>query len=378
MRRSLRTGFTLVELLVVIAIIGILVGLLLPAVQMAREAARRTECQNNMRQLGLAINQHTIDKKKYPGCIERFGKTNLNTWKIGTWAVALLPYLEQQPLRDIWDDPNMTTSGGAAVWTGVRAATDPNAEIFYPVIKSFICASDIVSISAPIEADYATNSYVVNAGFYPFSPAAVPATDLSVLDGFLGYSAGSLEQSSVNSQLAANGIFHINTPRQFLAPDGSAVTMVGASQAVRTEAVRDGTSQTLALSENLQAGDWGYWSLNDTIGSGGALSPRVVHGMVYLYRDSPGASPAPLHPSPNVVQNENVINGQKLIATLSPETARPSANHTGVVNAAMLDASVRTIAEQVDYVVYQQLMTPNGRSSHMPRSLFLLKATDLD
>ena len=87
-----RSGFTLVELLVVIAIIGVLVGLLLPAVQAAREAARRMQCSNNLKQQGLAIqNHHDIFKHFPPG--------GYNPWgAVGSWATQILPYMEQGPL----------------------------------------------------------------------------------------------------------------------------------------------------------------------------------------------------------------------------------------------------------------------------------------
>lgn len=87
-----RAGFTLVELLVVIAIIGVLVGLLLPAVQAAREAARRMQCSNNLKQQGLAIqNHHDIFKHFPPG--------GYNPWgAVGSWATQILPYMEQGPL----------------------------------------------------------------------------------------------------------------------------------------------------------------------------------------------------------------------------------------------------------------------------------------
>lgn len=87
-----RAGFTLVELLVVIAIIGVLVGLLLPAVQAAREAARRMQCSNNLKQQGLAIqNHHDIFKHFPPG--------GYNPWgSVGSWATQILPYMEQGPL----------------------------------------------------------------------------------------------------------------------------------------------------------------------------------------------------------------------------------------------------------------------------------------
>jgi prepilin-type N-terminal cleavage/methylation domain-containing protein len=106
MGRKQRTGFTLVELLVVIAIIGILVALLLPAVQAAREAARRMQCGNNQKQFGLAMHNYHDVYKKFPYGVLRFDNTaaggNVDSWASSqiTWIGRLLPYLEQQPLYD--------------------------------------------------------------------------------------------------------------------------------------------------------------------------------------------------------------------------------------------------------------------------------------
>lgn len=90
-RKRIR-GFTLVELLVVIAIIGILVGLLLPAVQAAREAARRMQCSNNLKQIGLALHNYHDANKKFPQ-----GFTRFHSWG---WGVRILPYIEQTNLHN--------------------------------------------------------------------------------------------------------------------------------------------------------------------------------------------------------------------------------------------------------------------------------------
>ena len=95
-----RSGFTLIELLVVIAIIAILIALLLPAVQQAREAARRTQCKNNLKQLGLALHNYHDTYSKFPPSeihTREFLSDANNDWgnSTGTWALFLLPYIEQ-------------------------------------------------------------------------------------------------------------------------------------------------------------------------------------------------------------------------------------------------------------------------------------------
>ena len=99
--RSARRGFTLVELLVVIAIIGLLIALLLPAVQAAREAARRSQCGDNLRQMGIAMQSYLDAHRVFPsGYISAFDNQGNDTGPGWGWAALLLPQLEQSPLRD--------------------------------------------------------------------------------------------------------------------------------------------------------------------------------------------------------------------------------------------------------------------------------------
>ena len=97
-------GFTIVELLVVIAVIGILMGLLLPAIQAARESGRKTACMSNAYQLGMAVNRFDQDKGRVPCWQESF------SGNYGSWPVALLPYIERNDLYGSWVGSNVSVS----------------------------------------------------------------------------------------------------------------------------------------------------------------------------------------------------------------------------------------------------------------------------
>ena len=126
--KKLVRGFTLIELLVVIAIIAILIALLLPAVQQAREAARRTQCKNNLKQLGLALhNYHDVYGQFSPGAVHSSVPRTSGTTSFGpSFYCALLPYVDQAPLYNQLDlstgrSPGyIGEAGGAAVSSGVR------------------------------------------------------------------------------------------------------------------------------------------------------------------------------------------------------------------------------------------------------------------
>ncbi len=132
-----RSAFTLVELLVVIAIIGILIALLLPAVQAAREAARLTQCSNNLKQIGLAVQSYHSTHGCFPAGNILEGDTS-SARPRSTWALALLPYIEQQPLFDAFDfdEPYGTTAPA-------------NYDVVATHVETYACPSDL-----PMETIY--------------------------------------------------------------------------------------------------------------------------------------------------------------------------------------------------------------------------------
>jgi prepilin-type N-terminal cleavage/methylation domain-containing protein len=98
-----RVGFTLVELLVVISVIAVLISLLMPAVQKAREAANRISCANNLKQIGLALHHYHLDFGRLPPRAKTAGPLDQNNGAGATWAVLIFPYLEQDNLYHQWD-----------------------------------------------------------------------------------------------------------------------------------------------------------------------------------------------------------------------------------------------------------------------------------
>src|SRR4051812_37321902 len=133
-------AFTLIELLVVIAIIAILIGLLLPAVQKVREAAARMQCQNNLKQLGLAFHNYHDTRGTFPrGLVWNGGNTALFTPPRTNWLYHTFPYIEQANVYNMLPQPD----AAQCIWaqTSSPEATNPNGPTSV-VIKTFLCPSD--------------------------------------------------------------------------------------------------------------------------------------------------------------------------------------------------------------------------------------------
>jgi prepilin-type processing-associated H-X9-DG protein/prepilin-type N-terminal cleavage/methylation domain-containing protein len=206
-RPALTAGFTLVELLVVIAIIGVLVALLLPAVQAAREAARRTQCHNNLKQIGLSILNFEGVYGKLPPAATR---VEIDTWMHGpTWWVYTMPYVEQNNAYDKIVFPRQT------FWFG--GTTHANKTIWYKKHFPYMECPSSTSVVPRFSQGNADEGY--QRPFYTCILGAVPHPTAMT-----------------------------QNPSQFNGPvsDGGAITL-GRGQ--RLAAVTDGTSNTMMVGE---------------------------------------------------------------------------------------------------------------------------------
>ncbi|MCI0681485.1 MAG: DUF1559 domain-containing protein [Gemmataceae bacterium] len=309
-----RRGFTLIELLVVIAIIAILIALLVPAVQKVREAAARTQCQNNLKQLALASHNHCDARKAFPPGGGAFMGGNLANQRFSAHSY-LLPYLEQDAVYRLI---HFTVSPDAAANAAARAQ----------VIPGFLCPSDPQGI-AP--SGWAGNNYVAN------------------------YSADIRWQQD---QSGASGVYWF----------ASTTTMMGAN----FSDLRDGSSNTAAFSERLK-GDWSNavaTARTDFFNPGASPTTRdqamnACEGLdptnLALQQRSDGGGywlrgwhmTLYTHVSP---PNARACNFNKNATATMPA----SSAHTNGLNVALCDGSVRFVSNSVSLATWRALGSRGG------------------
>jgi prepilin-type N-terminal cleavage/methylation domain-containing protein/prepilin-type processing-associated H-X9-DG protein len=254
-----RSGFTLVELLVVIAIIGILIALLLPAVQAAREAGRRMQCINHVKQMVLAMHTYHDSHKTLPLNYKRSGYAET---EVGTsWMIGILPYIEQRALFDRYQFD--------------RPVGDPqNLEVIKTVIPTFLCPSDSASFaSGHMEGDYTAPCCNDNRWWIRSQTAM---TDYKACAG-ANWCWGDFNVSNPQGRHADNcdGFSHANG---IIGRNWGLVTIT------RLRDVTDGTTKTFAIGEAVAFWcGWSNWAWSNGCTGTCAIPPNYRTGMVDLH-----------------------------------------------------------------------------------------------
>lgn len=321
------SGFTLVELLVVIAIIGILIALLLPAVQAAREAARRSQCTNNMKQIGLAMhNYHDTYKTLPAGVIIPGGVADPMGMNFGIGALAaILPFLEQGNLSAIYDS---------------KIAWERNSAVQGERIAAYECASSV--------------------GENPYQAAEFLNLQLG---GFLDHLI-----FGRTHYLVSKG------PHQRWCVDPSGIPydvrgVFDIDLASRFRDITDGTSNTFCMGETASGSHWSVSGSTATLGwiwiSGQPLSNDVltaagVQPHISLYGGT--AWPLNLNPvNPTLIEvGASWVGPTSCDPEAGDETSNFSSNHPGGAQFTLCDGSVRFISETIDFDMYQSMSTRSG------------------
>lgn len=324
-----RPGFTLIELLVVIAIIAILIALLLPAVQQAREAARRTQCKNNIKQLGLALhNYHDNFLVFPPGVISSTtGGAPYQGWG---WNAMILPYMDQAPLY------NTINFSGTMQATAV--ANGPATQ----TIGALLCPSDVGG------AKVAFFDIVATVGGTATNYANVVAR--SSYPGVVGWwnnggTPTGLNGATVPTTQNYRGVFGLNSR-------------------IGIRDMTDGTSNAIVVGERYSPNAGGQTTPlqpvghSTWLGSGGALSDNaavahVLGDTVAITSLGPNGATAPFTPA------GYRINGNNGGAAPRGQTSGFGSMHTGGCHFLLGDGTVRFISENIDNGIYRNLGTIN-------------------
>ncbi len=328
-------GFTLVELLVVIAIIGILIALLLPAVQAAREAARRIQCANNLKQIALAAqNYHSAMEKFPPGAASC-------CW--GTWLMGLLPYLEQIDNYDqyVWGVCSYTSLGDAS-----RYGSNTNRPITTQRFDCYTCPSDQPSAHYEGLAGKVTcHNYVANYGNTGFVVGAYGDTVAGPVKTMFG-----IEFKGAPFTISG---WRTDEPNH---PDHHPILLYSIRD------ISDGTSNTLMFSETVQGQPgsrgsdlrgfswWGYASGFETYLTPNSPEPDVMQDGWYCDPTGPGNPPCTSH------------------STSRPMTMAARSRHPGGVNTSNCDGSTRFVSNDVDRHVWLLMgSSQDGEPFEMPQ-----------
>jgi prepilin-type N-terminal cleavage/methylation domain-containing protein/prepilin-type processing-associated H-X9-DG protein len=313
-------GFTLVELLVVITIIGILISLLLPAVQSAREAARRMQCSNNLKQIALAAQTYNTLKRFFPPGGIQASVLGQNGWNRPTvpdfstnftWPTMILPEIEQQTVYAMYDFKQ-------------SPVTEVNAIARSQPITTYVCPDDQLQINEPRPGELGGGT----TGVGNWDVYSRLRLNYAANYGNTGYM-----QQNMNDVMFRGGFFTNGT-------------------AYDAAYIRDGLSNTIAFSEVLPVHGPQYWGPpgDGMVAEGG----QAFEG--YLTPNSTAADVVA-----NICETQRVMNVPCIVdMNDSNQTIASRSPHTGGVNSAMGDGSVRFITDAVDVVTWRALCSSQG------------------
>ena len=330
MRHGTRRAFTLVELLVVVAIISMLIALLLPAVQMARESGRRTQCANNQKQLSLALLNYESVHKRFPGYANFLGEFERQGDKMPipdaegslqdvTWVTMILPQLERADLAKRWMDQRVVMS------------EKPTQNL--PILT---CPSNPPS---EVNAEGTPLAYAVNCGLLDFTPVMPPCEDRDIrafhdtADTAVFFDHGSMWPTGDSAKA-----FTPNPPKNHKINSVDYINQ------------HDGTTNTVLLSEKVNGGNWKEQMCNQ-LGAPPKRPWRVEDDVCIRWAAHDCATAT--------IPESDPINAAKK----GGGGDAPSSRHPGGVMASFCDGRCQFVSESLDYLVYQHIMTPDSESA---------------
>lgn len=326
-----RRGFTLVELLVVIAIIGILIALLLPAVQAAREAARRSQCSNNLKQIGLALHNYHDTNKTFPFSWMVFatdpGYSDLNAQ---VWGTRILPYIEQQALYDQYDSRFPAIDQYAAHPEVVQ-----NLAVIATPLAAYVCPSTPGGVDRVYDASLDPD--------FPFTWTAAPS-DYTAILGVYGQFA-TIAYAGWSGSGSRSGVMQFNG----INPDNGDVEL----DRSRIADIKDGTANTAMVGERV-GGDTIYMKGGQVHPNSAMLGPSngggwgdIMNGETWYAGTLYDGSGTPPDQGPCAINCSNYRNGGFF------------SFHPGGAQFCLADGSVRFVSETIDAFTFAALTTRN-------------------